>query len=141
MHRCNIFQSTLCFLRYERFISDRNIFISVIREIVEYYAYTYTNISGNIIKHNLRTSMKERTHFFIKIYLSHFILERVYVSVVCERWVERHILRGDFFLYLLPGVRGCQPFHPLASSSETPPIGCVPLARLRFSPLCVNLTT
>ena len=52
-----------------------------------------TNISGNIIKHNLRTSMNERTHFFIKIYLSHFILKRVDVSVVCEGWVERHILR------------------------------------------------
>ena len=46
------------------------------------------NISGNIIKHNLRTSMNERTHFFIKIYLSHFILERIDVSVLCERWVE-----------------------------------------------------
>ena len=52
-----------------------------------------TDISGNIIKHNLRTSMNKRTHFLIKIYLSHFILERVDVSVVCERWVERHILR------------------------------------------------
>ena len=51
-----------------------------------------TNTSGNIIKHNLRTSMNERTHFFIKIYLSHFILERVDVSEMCERWVERHIL-------------------------------------------------
>ena len=53
----------------------------------------YIYISRNIIKHNLRTSMNECTHFFIKIYLSHFILERVDVSVVCERWVERHILR------------------------------------------------
>ena len=45
-----------------------------------------TTISGNIIKHNIRTSMNERTHFFIKnMYLSHFILD---VSVVCERWVE-----------------------------------------------------
>ena len=43
--------------------------------------------------HDLRNSMNERTHFFIKIYLSLFILERVDVSVVCERWVERHILR------------------------------------------------
>ena len=32
--------------------------------------------------------MNERTHFFIKIHLSHFILERVDVSVVCERWLE-----------------------------------------------------
>ena len=29
--------------------------------------------------------MNEQTHFFIKIYLSHFILERVDVSVVYER--------------------------------------------------------
>ena len=43
-------------------------------------------------KHNLQNSMNARTHFFIKIYLSHFILEWVDVSVVCERWVERHIL-------------------------------------------------
>ena len=31
-----------------------------------------------------RTSMNERTHFFIKIYLSHFILERVDVGCVWE---------------------------------------------------------
>ena len=32
--------------------------------------------------------MNEITHFFIKIYLSHFILETVDVSVVCKRWVK-----------------------------------------------------
>ena len=53
-----------------------------------------TNISRNIIKHNIRTSMNERIHFFIKIYLSHFILERV-MFVVCERWVGN----GDRLLY------------------------------------------
>ncbi len=47
-----------------------------------------TNMSGNIINHDLQTSMNEQTHFFIKIYLSHFILKRVDVSEVCERWVE-----------------------------------------------------
>ncbi len=31
--------------------------------------------------------MNERKHFFIKIYLSHFILERV-MFFVCERWAE-----------------------------------------------------
>ena len=41
-----------------------------------------------------RTSMNERTRFFIKIYLSQFILERVMV-VVCERWVED----GDRLLF------------------------------------------
>ena len=65
--------------------------------------YTHnTNISGNIIKHHLRTSVNERTHFFIKIYLSRFILKRVDVSVVCERWVERHILRKRERGLLLP---------------------------------------
>ena len=99
------------------------------------------NISENIIKHNLRTSMNERTHFFIKIYLSHFILERIVVSVVCERWMERNILRertsSDIF-FQEPG--GCQRLHPLKSSSETPLIGCVPLDQLQFSALCLNLT-
>ena len=38
----------------------------------------------------MTTSINERTHFFIKIYLSHFILERVAKGlklVMCERWV------------------------------------------------------
>ena len=48
------------------------------------YIYKYMQ---NIIKHNIRTSMNERTHFFIKIYLSHFILERV-MFLVCKRWEE-----------------------------------------------------
>ena len=45
---------------------------------------TYTNISGNIVDNNIRTSMNKRTLFFIKIYLSHFILERVDVGCVWE---------------------------------------------------------
>ena len=69
--------------------------------------YQHTNISGIIIKHNLRTSMNKQTHFFIKMYLSHFILERVDVSVVCERWLERHILSertsSSYIFYQEPG--------------------------------------
>ena len=38
--------------------------------------------------------MNKRTHFFIKIYLSHFILERV-MFLVCERWAGD----GDRLLY------------------------------------------
>ena len=77
------------------------------------YPHTYT--SGNIIKHNLWTSMNERTHFFIKIYLSHFILERVDVSVVCERWVKRHILRertsSSHIFFHEPGGNACTPLQ------------------------------
>ena len=40
--------------------------------------------------------MNERTHFFVKIYISHFILERVDVSVVWERdgWKDIYSERG-----------------------------------------------
>ena len=79
---------------------------------------------------DLQTSMNERTNLFLKIYLSQFILERVDVSVVCERGAERYIQREDFFSYLLPGARGCQRLRSLARSSETPLIGCVFLAGL-----------
>ena len=104
--------------------------------------YQHTNTSGNIIKHNLQTSMNERTHFFIKIYLSHFILERVDVFVVCERWVERHMLRAgtSSFSHIFFQEPGGQCLHRLASSSESLLIGCVSLARPRFSALCPNLT-
>ena len=54
---------------------------------------------------------------------------------------ETYTQREDFFIrWLFPGARGCQRVHPLASSSKMPLIGCVSLARLRFSALCPNLT-
>ena len=66
-----------------------------------YLLYSHnTNISRDIIKHNIRTSMNERTHFFIKIYLSHFILEKV-MFVVCGRWArdrDRLLYWPKFFL-------------------------------------------
>ena len=46
-----------------------------------WYNYTYTYTCGNIINNN-----DERTHFFRKIYLSHFI-RKGSEMVVCERWV------------------------------------------------------
>ena len=39
---------------------------------IELYVYIY-NYTWKHSQHNIRTSMKVRTHFFIKIYLSHFI--------------------------------------------------------------------
>ena len=82
------------------------------------------------------------TLLYKNIYFSHFILERVDVSVVCERCLERHILRkrtsSSHICFQEPG--GCQRLHPLASSSEMPMVGWVSLVRLRFSALCLNLT-
>ena len=100
-----------------------------------------TNTSGNIIKHNLRTSMNERTHFFIKIYLSQTSRKGWCFCGVWEMVGETYTQREDFFFpYLLLGARGCQRLHPLASSSETPLIGWVSLVRPWFSALCPNLT-
>ena len=79
-----------------------------------------TNTSGNLIQHNLRTSMNERTHFFIKIYLSFYSQKGPIVCCWFGRWMERlYTQREDFFPYLLLGARGCQHLHSLASSSET----------------------
>ena len=80
-------------------------------------------IQAETIKHNLRTSMNERTHSFIKIYLTHFILERVDVSVVCERWVERHILRertsSSHILFQEPeGANACTPCKLVRDASD-----------------------
>ena len=50
------------------------------------YIYIYTNIK--IIKHNLRTSMNERTQFFIKIYTSHTLFSKglMFLWVVRDEW-------------------------------------------------------
>ena len=54
-----------------------------------YSRNTNTNISGNIIKHNLRTSMNERTHFFIK-YISHTLFSKGLMFLWCVRdgWTD-----------------------------------------------------
>ena len=55
---------------------------------------------------------------------------------------ETYTQREDFFFpYLLPGARGCQHLHSLASSSETPLIDCMSLAWLRVPCSTVILCT
>ena len=77
-----------------------------------------TNISGNIIKHYLRTSMNERTHSFIKkIYLSHFILERVHVSIITQ--------------LLLLTIARCVIFKNQLNTSSTPWLGSLNRGSLR----------
>ena len=67
-----------------------------------------TNTSGNIIKDNERTK-----HF-------HFILKRGPLFVISwEIDGGTYTQREDVLLYLLPGVRGCQRLHPLASRNTT----------------------
>ena len=51
--------------------------------------------------------MNERTHFFIKIYLSHFILKRVDVGCVwemCWRQGQTAILTQQYFFLILAGL-------------------------------------
>ena len=65
-------------------------------------------------EHNQRQWTNE-THFFIKIYLSHFILERgtQFVVSLRVRWRDIYSERGLLLApYLLPGAKGCQRLHP-----------------------------
>ena len=102
------------------------------------YKYKYKQ------KHNQRwftTSMNEGTHL-IKIYLSHFILERVDVSVVCERWVERHILReyrtSSYFFFQEPGgANACiflQAYQRRLWSAACPTLDCDSLHSVQIWP-------
>ena len=62
----------------------------------------YTHIqtqSGNIIKHNLRTSMNERTHFFIKICNSHTLFS-MFLWCVRDEWRQLQTAILNLFLLL-----------------------------------------
>ena len=66
--------------------------------VMQIQAETQSNIIYELQWTNEHTSLW-------KIYLSHFILERVDVSVGCERWVETHILRERTYIFFQkPGV-------------------------------------
>ena len=97
-----------------------------------------TNIIGNIIK--LFTNFNKRTNSLLyNIYLSHFILEMVDVSVVCKRWVERHILRertssSNIFFQEPGGANACTPLQARQRrlwSTASPPLDCdsLPLSK------------
>ena len=92
---------------------------------------------------------RNETHVFIKIYLSHFILEKGTQCVVSfrDRWKDIYSERGLLFApYLLPGVRGCQRLHPLASRIVSDDTNASDRLRVPGSTLdsdwfdCLNLT-
>ena len=98
-----------------------------------------TNTSGNIIKHDLRTLMKDRTHFSIKIHLTHS-KGLMFLWCVREGWWDIYSDRR-----LLPisssGIQGVKTLAPPGKLVRDDLIGCVSLARLRFSALSLNLTS
>ena len=103
----------------------------------DYVKVLYTH-NPNI---DLLTSMNEHTSLWKYISLTLYYRKSWCFCGVWEMGEETYTEREDFFFpYLLPGARECQRLHPLASSSETPLVGCVSLVRLRFSALCLNLT-
>ena len=62
--------------------------------------------------------MRNEEDVYIKKYISHFILERgtQFVVSLRDRWRDIYSERGLLLVpYLLPGARGCQHLHPLAS--------------------------
>ena len=96
------------------------------------------NTSGNIIKHNLPTSMKERSHFFIKISLSFYSRKGPILS--CWFEIDREIIYSERgFLLPITSSRS-QGVPTLESSSETPLLCSMSLVRLRFSAFWLNLT-
>ena len=77
-----------------------------------------TNISGN--KHNLRTSMNERTHFFIKIYISHALFLKGLMFLWCVRDWWRQGQTAILTQQLLLTIARCVIFkNPLSTSSAS----------------------
>ena len=67
------------------------------KQILEAVLYSCNiNISRNIIKHNLQTSMNDWTHFFIKIYISHTLFSKGLIFLWCVRdgWRDINSERG-----------------------------------------------
>ena len=96
----------------------RLIFCSVIHPTV--VVYPHTNIIGNIIKHNLRISMNERTHVFIKICISYTLFSKGLMFLLCVR--EEWRLGGTAILtqLLLLTIARCVIFkNPLSTSSAS----------------------
>ena len=83
--------------------------------------YTLIQIqSGNIIKHNSRTSMNKQTHFFIKICISHtlFLKELMFLWCVRDEW--RQGQTDKLTQLLLLTIARCVIFkNPLSSSSAS----------------------
>ena len=89
------------------------------------------------------TNFNERTNTLLHKNISLTLYSRKgwFFCSVWEMGGETYTQREDlFFPCLLPWARDCQRLHSLESSSETPLIDCVFLARLRFSALGLNLT-
>ena len=87
------------------------------------------------------------THFFIKINLSFYSRKRGLQFVVSlrNRWRDIYSERGLLLVpYLLPGARGKQRLHPLASRIVRDDLTlCSAVCHWldsRFSALCLNLT-
>ena len=107
--------------------------------------YTSHRPTQNIIKDNERNSMNKRNILLYKN-ISHSFYSRKGHTVCCkferERWRDIYLERGLLLApYLLPGARGYQRLHPLASrivrDDLMPLIGCVSIARL---PILTRLT-
>ena len=82
--------------------------------------YPHTNISGNIIQHNLRTSMNELTHFFVKICISHTLFSKGLVFLWCLRDEWRQGQTAILTQQLLLTIARCVIFkNPLSTSSAS----------------------
>ena len=82
--------------------------------------YPHTNTSGNIIRHNLRTSMNEWIHFFIKISISHTLFSKGLMLLWCVREGWRQRQTAILTKLLLLTIALCVIFkNPLSTSSAS----------------------
>ena len=121
--------------------------------MIKQYIYIYINICGNIVNNN-----DELTHFFRKIYLSHFILERVakgFMLVMCERGVgdgtgchiltpSSFVLQQLFFLILLGCLTGVLRAQALSlvlalTTASCPQMELEPWLQLELNSACLKL--
>ena len=89
------------------------IYIYMLYSHIQLYVYIYNYIRKHS-QHNIRTSMNERTHFFIKIYLSHFI--RKGWCFLCVRGE----LETETDCYILTQISS----HGHSSTSSSSWLGC-----------------
>ena len=113
VQNCAAYSNTECVLRVVWSFSQRN------------SSWIESSAGICVVYPRFRQFNVRRKHF-TKIYLSFCSRKEPTVFISWEIDGETYSQRGDlFFPYLLPVARGCQRLHPLASSSETPVIGCM----------------
>ena len=92
-----------------------------------------TNINGNIIKHNLRTSMNERTHFIIKMCISHTSFSKGLMFLWCVKDEWRQGQTDILMQLLFLTIARCVIFRNALSTSSASWLGMLNRGRCKLA--------